>query len=104
MLYRSLTSRLQPSEDRSYPGINPRLLTSMAPTATESEKILALLNGPAGIRPSGVAPNLDNPPNANAFIIPTITVCIVASTLAVTIRLYAKLFLIRSMAYEDCMF
>jgi len=76
----------------------------MAPTATDSEKMLVLLNGPADVPPVGVVPNFDNPPDLNAIIISTITACTVASTLAVTIRLYSKLLLIRSIALEDCKF
>ncbi|KAL8784312.1 MAG: hypothetical protein Q9195_009091 [Heterodermia aff. obscurata] len=70
-------------------------------TVGESESILALLNGPAGAPPAGVRPNLDNPPNLNTASIAAIAVCEAFSALAVMIRLYTKLFLIRSTTYED---
>ena len=70
--------------------------------ASEQEKMLALLNGPAGAPPPGMTPNLVNPPNLDAIIIPTLSLCITVTTIVVVIRLYSKLFLIRSIAYEDC--
>lgn len=71
-------------------------------TAGESEKILALLNGPAGAPPAGVKSNFDNPPNLHTNLIATVVVGLVSSTLVVVIRFYSKLVLIKSTAYEDC--
>lgn len=72
-------------------------------TPEQSEaKIQALLNAPAGKPPAGVLPNFHDPSNMNGTIIFTVTFCMTIATLAVTMRMYAKLFLVRSMAYEDC--
>lgn len=73
------------------------------PTPAQAQAgMQALLNGPAGKPPVGVMPNLDNPPTLNGIIIATSTTCIVITTMAVLIRMYTNLFLIRSTAYEDC--
>lgn len=64
--------------------------------------IQALLNGPAAKPPAGVEPNFKNPQNINAVIIPLLSLFAVISTLAVVVRTYTKLYIIRSMAYEDC--
>ena len=73
-------------------------------TALTSEKLQALLNGPASTPPAGVVPNSHNPPNLNAFLIVTLTLALTFGTLAILMRLYTKLFIIRSVAYEDCTF
>ena len=67
-----------------------------------SEQLQVLLNGPAGTPPVGITPNFDGPPNLNAFVTLTLTFCVTFTTLAVFMRMYTKLFLIRSIAYEDC--
>lgn len=64
--------------------------------------IQALLNGPATKPPVGVMSNLENPPNLDATIIPVLAICLTAATLAVFVRMFTKLFLLRSVAYEDC--
>lgn len=71
--------------------------------ASTPESVQLLLNGPAGTPPAGVTPNFDNPPNLNnTFLVGTLVLCLSFATVAVLIRLYTKLFLIRSVAYEDC--
>ena len=82
-------------------------MTTPSGSSTPEEvqaKIQKLLNGPAGEPPAGVIPNLVDPPNLEATIIPILAVCLTISTLAVLVRLYSKLFLLRSVAYEDCEF
>lgn len=66
------------------------------------QQLETLLNGPAGQPPPGVIPNFDDPPNINGLVILTLTICLVFATLAVLMRTYTKLFLIRSWDYEDC--
>lgn len=66
--------------------------------------IHALLNGPAVEPPAGVTPNFVDPPNREATIFPIMALCLTIATLAVLVRLYSKLFLLRSVAYEDCEF
>lgn len=73
-------------------------------TAPTLEQLQALLNGPAGTPPAGVVPNFDNPPNLNAFLIVTLTLALTFGTLAILMRMYTKLFIVRSTAYEDCTF
>ena len=63
---------------------------------------MALLKGPAAKPPVGVTPDLLNPSNNNTLIIATVTLCLVFAALAFLIRMYTKLFLIRSTEYEDC--
>ena len=67
-----------------------------------SQQLEALLNEPAGPPPPGVRPNFDDPPNLDGLIILTLTLCLMFSTLAVSMRSYTKLSLIRSWDYEDC--
>lgn len=66
------------------------------------EQVQALSNGPAGAPPAGVTPEFDNPPNLNTLVTITMVFCVSFATLAVLIRMYTKVFLIRSVAYEDC--
>ncbi len=73
-------------------------------TTPTPEQLQALLNGPAGKPPAGVLPNFQNPPNLNAFLILTLTLVLTFGTLAILMRMYTKLFIIRSVAYEDCTF
>ena len=61
-----------------------------------------LLNGPAGAPPSGISPNLANPPNQDAIIIAIPTVFLVLCTVVGMIRLYTKSLLIRRFEHEDC--
>ena len=73
------------------------------PTAVlSSQQLEDFLNGPAGPPPPGVKPNFDDPVNLNGLVISTLTLCLVFATLAVLMRIYTKLFLIRSWDYEDC--
>ena len=62
----------------------------------------ALLNGPAGTPPVGVLPNFDDLPNKYTPVTVTVSFCLVSATLLVLMRMYTKLFIIRSRAYEDC--
>lgn len=71
-------------------------------TALSSEQLQMVLDGPAESPPAGIVPNFKNPANLNALIALTTTLCMTFGTLAVLIRMYTKVFLIRSLAYEDC--
>ena len=73
--------------------------TSALPTQAQA-KIQALLNGPAGTPPVGVLPTLDNSSNMATPL--TIILCLTSATLLVLLRMYTKLFILRSIAYEDC--
>ena len=60
----------------------------------------ALLDGPAGTPPVGVLPTFDDSRNMNIAVI--VGLCLASATLLVLMRMYTKLFLLRSRAYEDC--
>ena len=62
-----------------------------------------LLNGPAGLPPAGVIPNLENPlQNLASIFHVTAALTLSFTTFAVAIRIYTKRCLLRSMGYEDC--
>ncbi|KAM0803966.1 hypothetical protein BDR22DRAFT_886260 [Usnea florida] len=73
--------------------------------ATSSEQAQAslrgLLEGPAMSPPTGVIPNFHDPPNLDAFVALTISLCIGFGTLAVALRMYTKVFILRVLAWED---
>ena len=72
-------------------------------TAEQSlEELQALLNGPAGTPPAGVRPDFINPPNLDVFVTLTVAICVSLATLALLIRMYTKVYLVRLTAYEDC--
>ena len=72
----------------------------MATTAAEQ----VMLNGPALTPPPGVKSNFVNPPNMDFIVILTISICTSFSTIAILLRLYTKLFVIRKIVFEDCTF
>lgn len=51
--------------------------------------------------PAGIIPNFQNPPNLDVFIALTIALCVTFGTLAVLLRMYTKLFILRALAWED---
>lgn len=67
-----------------------------------SQQLEALLNGAAGPPPPGARSNFHDPANINGLVILTLTLCLAFASLAVLMRTYTKLFLIRSWDYEDC--
>lgn len=74
-------------------------------TLTPEQSMAALqrlLNGPAATPPAGVTPDFDDPPNQRLFVIAILVLCLTFSTLAVLMRMYTKLFLVRSLVPEDC--
>ena len=75
-----------------------------APSLTDaaSLRVDALLNGPAGIPPPGVLSDFVNPPNLDTRVYIAITVGITFASLAVLIRIYTRIFLLRSVGYDDC--
>ena len=62
------------------------------------------LEGPAMSPPAGVIPNFHDPPNLDSFVALTLTLCIGIGTLAVALRMYTKVFILRVLAWEDCGF
>ena len=76
--------------------------------ATSSEQAQAslrrLLEGPAMSPPAGVIPNFHDPPNLDSFVALTLTLCLSIVTLAIALRMYTKVFILRVLAWEDCGF
>ena len=52
--------------------------------------------------PPGVTPNFINPHNYQSKIIAVVSVCLTVATLVTALRLYTKVFLIKSVKSEDC--
>ena len=75
----------------------------MSPEQTQAA-LRTLLEGPAMSPPAGVAPNFDDPANLDIYVILTITLCVAFSTVAVVLRMYTKVFILRVLAWEDCGF
>ena len=68
------------------------------------EQLQELLNGPAGTPPLHVQPNFDNPTSLHVYAIPTLVLSLTISTVALVVRMYTKLRIIRSLVVEDCKF
>ncbi|KAL6715498.1 hypothetical protein ACLMJK_006459 [Lecanora helva] len=72
------------------------------PTGTLTPaRLQELLNGPAGTPPTGVLPKFDDPPSLKKYLVVTLVLCITVTSLSLFLRMYTKIFLIRSIAYED---
>lgn len=76
---------------------------SMSPEQTQAA-LRTLLEGPAMSPPAGVVPNFDDPANLDVYFNVTITLCIAFSTVAVILRMYTKVCILRVLAWEDCEF
>lgn len=62
----------------------------------------ALLNGPAAPPPAGLTSDFTDPANLHLVGTVVLIICLTLSTLAVLMRMYTKLFVVRSLAPEDC--
>ena len=72
-------------------------------TMSNGQKSLAeLLEGPAHVAPHGESYNFKNPINHEKWFIFTVVVSLGISFFAIFIRLYTKLFIIKSRGWEDC--
>ena len=69
--------------------------------ATPAE-LQKLLDGPALAPPLGVEPNFVDPPNLKTLGLVVIILCLILPTLAVWMRMYTKLRIIRQVVAEDC--
>ena len=79
--------------------------STTAMTAEQSQVAFRrLLEGPAMSPPPGVIPNYHDPPNLDAMIALTAAVCVTFGTLAVLLRMYTKVFILRALVREDCRF
>ena len=75
----------------------------MSPEQTQAA-LRTLLEGPAMSPPVGVVPNFEDPANLDVYVTLTITLCVAFSTVAVVLRMYTKVFILRVLAWEDCGF
>ena len=75
-------------------------------SSTTPEQVQAalrtLLERPAMSPPPGVLPDFHNPSNLNVFVALTISLCVTFATVAVLLRMYTKVFILRALAWEDC--
>ncbi|KAI3322932.1 hypothetical protein HD806DRAFT_499695 [Xylariaceae sp. AK1471] len=62
-----------------------------------------ILNGAALPPPDGIVSNYHNPPNGDALAYTAVTLCLVVSTFAVFVRVYAKFFRAKKIKVEDCL-
>ncbi|OTA94161.1 hypothetical protein M434DRAFT_394923 [Hypoxylon sp. CO27-5] len=60
-----------------------------------------LLNGPALQPPDGVIPNFDNPPNKNYIAQAVVPLCLVFTSIAVFLRVYARIFCVKKIEIPD---
>jgi hypothetical protein len=61
-----------------------------------------LLNGPATTPPFGETTNFDNPETNAMFVVPTIIVALVLTTVALSVRIYTRRIITRTMGWDDC--
>ncbi len=54
--------------------------------------------------PADIIPNFHDPANLDAYVTLTIALCVAFGTLAVLLRMYTKVFILRVLAWEDCKF
>ena len=74
----------------------------MATASMTPAQLQALLDGPAESPPPGVIPNFVDPPSIYPQIIVTLVLTLCISTLALAIRTYTKLRVIKAWHLEDC--
>ena len=72
--------------------------------AIESMELRILLNSPAMAAPPGMQHNFVNPANLNAEGYAAVITCLAVSVLAVGIRMWTKVRLVRKVLLEDCNF
>lgn len=70
-------------------------------SALTPEQLEALLNGPALAPPDGVMPNFENPPNKNYIAAAVVPLCLTVTTIAVLLRVWARVFLLRKVGLPD---
>lgn len=72
---------------------------AVAPTP---EQLQQLLDGPCALPPPGVESNFANPSNLRHLFVITAVLCLFFSTLALSMRMYAKIYIIRKTEWSDC--
>ncbi|KAL9583296.1 MAG: hypothetical protein Q9203_005138 [Teloschistes exilis] len=77
------------------------IMAELINITTDPEGQLWLSQQPAGRPPPRIIPNFDNPSNLDAAVFSIIILFCSIAVLATIIRIYTKIFFIRSLAYED---
>lgn len=70
---------------------------------TSQQHNQTLFDGPAMKPPTGVKPDFNHPANKQGYFILTFVLTVAVSTLAIIIRMYTKVRIIRKVGWEDCM-
>ena len=70
--------------------------------AQNATELQALLDEPAGKHPQGVVPTFDSSSLLQNTLAWTCGICVSLSTIVVLLRIYTKLIISRSRAWEDC--
>ena len=73
----------------------------MALNGLSPELIVSLTAAPAGEPPPGVTPNYVDPPNLKVAVIVLTTICVVAMTFFVGMRLYTRHVILKSLWWDD---
>lgn len=77
--------------------------TNLTPEQAQTA-LRTLLEGPAMSPPVGLIPNFHDAPNLDVFVALTIALCVTFGTLAVLLRMYTKVYIVRALGLEDCKF
>ena len=67
-----------------------------------SDTSVDIYTTPAGLAPPGVIPNLVNPFYLHTIDLITHILCLAVSTIAVALRVFTKLYLMKQFRAEDC--
>ena len=78
-------------------------VTAMSPEQSQAA-LRTLLEGPATNPPAGVVPDFSDPANLDIYVTLCNSLCFAFATLAVILRMYTKMFILRVLAWEDCRF
>ena len=70
--------------------------------ALNATELQTLLDGPAGKSPQGVVPTFDSSSLLQNTLAWTCGICVSLSTVVVLLRIYTKLVISQSRAWEDC--
>ena len=79
-------------------------MSTPTPSSAQQQQadLQPLLNGPAHPPPPGVQSNFVDPPTLDGVILANKIICMVVGGVAVLIRLYTRVMLIKSINLEDC--
>jgi len=89
----------QETEDDLF-GVTKLLQQLLSPDQDDMD---ALMDGPAGVPPAGVVPNLNHPDNKNGLALFVIVFCSVVSTICILLRAYGKCVLLKSFKAEEAL-